>query len=133
MSPIQTNTQRGSLVFVANAAIADGRLVKLIDATGAAVIGYPTADGQLCQFVTISSTSASGENIEVMPLSPEQNVRLVSTGTIAGAVAIMAENATGKVKAATGAGVFVLGITEQDSIINQHVAVRPVVYRLADA
>ena len=40
--------------------------------------------------------------------------------------------APGKVKAATGAGVFVLGVTEQDSIINQHVSVRPVVYRLAD-
>ena len=132
MSPIQTNTKRGPLVFLANAAIADGRLVKLIDGTGPATIGYPTGDGQLCQFVTVSSTSASGENIEVMPLSTEQNVRLVSTGTIAGGAVVMAEDATGKVKAATGAGVFVLGVTEQDSIINQHVSVRPVVYRLAD-
>jgi hypothetical protein len=123
-SYVQSNTQTGQIVRLTNDTVAEGRLVKLVDAIGEAHVAYPTADGDPCQFVTAESAS-SGELVTLIPLVSGANIRIVSSGTIAGAKAVIAENATGKIKAGSAANTFNIGFTEEDAASGNYTPCAP--------
>ncbi len=119
-----TNTQKGIIQLVCDTALAANRLVQLVDATGPAKVQYPASDGVVCQYVTLEATDA-GKPAVLQPLSSYYSVRVTSTGTIAGAVQVMCEAATGKIKSATGTNVYTVGYLEEDCIIDQIAKIRP--------
>lgn len=122
-----TNTQKGIIVLSATTAVAANRFVQLVDDTGTAKVQYPTADGQVCQYVTLEATTAAGP-VAVAPISSYYSLRVNCLSTIAGAVQIMCENATGNMKALSGAGSFCLGTTEEDVISGQIGRIRPSIF-----
>jgi len=123
-SPTQTNTQEGQIVRTAAAALVKGRLVQLVDFTGEAKVQYPASDGVVCQYVTLEDCD-SGASVNLLPLSSDRNIRIISSGTISGAVQVMCEAATGKIKSATGTNVYTIGYTEEDCVADQLALVRP--------
>jgi hypothetical protein len=124
MTPTQSNTQAGLLKFIANADLTgkEGYLAKLVDATGTAKIDL-AGDGEFAQFV-ITEGAASGESVEVMPLDPSRNIRVIAGASIAAGTKV-ASSATGKLAAAT-TGEHVIGILEEDVVDTQLGRIRPI-------
>lgn len=120
----QSNTSKGVIRLQASGAITKNRLVTLVDATGRAKVLMPAADGAICPLLALD-TCADGEWVDCLILYGPQTFRCVSTGTIAGAVAVMAETTTGYVKTAGTAGNKIIGMTLEDSTAGALVEIVP--------
>lgn len=148
-SYIQSNTQRGSIIRNGSVDFTGkrGYLANLTDTTGEALASLPTADGAICQFIVedvglptvVTNYNASGisagsglgaSGVQLIPLESSRNIRMVASGTIAGGAKVMAANG-GKIKAAAGAAVWIVGVTEEDAVDGQYVLVRPCVAYVA--
>jgi len=126
---IQSSTQQGLVVKVASSNLTDkeGYLVKLVDGTGDATVAL-SGNGELALFV-VEDGGASGANVTCRPLDPNRNVRIISSGTIAGG-AIVASDANGKIEAASS-GDYAVGVLEEDAVAGQYALVRPFRFKLA--
>lgn len=143
MSPTLSNTQVGHVqkpTLVST--ITKGVVVQLTDGAGLATVAIPGADGFRPDFLAIEDAYAddtaaavgggeanSAYLVTCQPLDSNRSIRVVSTGTIAGGTAVMAEGSTGKIKTLSGSGVWSIGILEEDCIIGQLALVRPVVWK----
>jgi hypothetical protein len=124
----QSGTQEGIVVFKSAAAINKDRLVQLADDTGEALVQHPSADGALCEFVALETVDGAGKDVPCQPLTPGRSVRVISSATIAGGAQVMAEASTGELKATSaGAGVYTVGVTEEDSTDQALCRMRPLV------
>lgn len=126
---IQSNTQQGSIVRIANADLTgkEGYLAKLVNANGEAKIAL-AGNGELAQFVILEG-GASGEEVVVQPLSSDRNVRIVNLFAIDGGAEV-ASDTTGKASTAAS-GDWVVGIAEQDGAAGDYLLIRPVTYKKA--
>lgn len=128
MHASQSNTEEGIQVFKSAAAITKNRLVQLVDATGRCKVQHPAADGGVCQFVALETVTGADLDVPCQPLTPGRTIRVESNATIAGAVQVMAQAATGRVIAVVaGAAVYSVGITQEDSVDTQLVEIRPLI------
>lgn len=110
--------------LIASGSIIKNRFVSLVDATGESKVIMPTADGVKVFGVALED-AVNGDLVHVLPLVCGREVRVAATGTIAGAVEVMAEITTGYAKTAAGAGTFVCGILIEDTILNQTPRIMP--------
>lgn len=124
MTSTQSNTQAGIVLKTVSTATLVGKegfLAKLVNGDTAATVELAGA-GECALFV-ITEGAAVGESAELMPLSPERNVRIKAGATIAGGTKV-ASSSTGKLAAAT-AGDHVIGVLENDVVDGQLGLVRP--------
>lgn len=129
MYPSQTNTKKGVFVDRAAETLTDkeGRLVSLaaagvsLNASASVVQPYLLVDG-----------GASGDPVAVLPLTPEQPVRIPLVGTCAkGDTLVVADPTTAANKGGVrvlpaAAGTYgIVGIAEEAGVDGQTVLVRP--------
>lgn len=127
---IQSNTQAGPLLLPSASDLTnkEGLLVAL----GANGVDLPAADGARTPFV-INSGAIQGEDSEVIPLTPDRNVRVIAKGTGSrGDVLVLADVGTaadkGKVRAlpATTGTYYAVALAEEDFVDGQLVLSRPI-------
>lgn len=144
MSPTLSNTQQGLLPKpTKNTTLTKGHLVQLIVGPGTALVDVPAVDGARCDFLAIEDSFAddfanesSGSAVNLLtcqPLDSNRSFRVFvnagQSGTLNGGTEVMAEAATGCIKAFTGSGVYTVGVLEEDAVAGQLALVRPLVYR----
>lgn len=129
MSPIQSNTQQGTVLKpCATDLSASKGCFAMIDATANIVL--PAAGGLALFVITdvfsvaVTEAGTGTYQAEVMPLTSGRNVRVIAgvNGVTAGDKVVTL--ATGKAVRAT-AGNTVLGIAEETGVAGQYVLIRP--------
>lgn len=133
MSAIQSNVTQGRLAFTADADLTGKEmyLVKLTTGTdGKAEVTLPTDVADWCPFVIVDVPEASytaGDKVYVLPLSPDQNVRCISAGTITAGDSVVLSGTWGKVQTQPVAAdtYFRVGYAEEDATAGQYVLIRP--------
>ena len=132
MNTTQTNTGDRDLVVTASEALAEARLVKLANSSGALRASLPAANADLAVFVVVDPADAASDNATLRPLDPRRNVRACLKGTCnPGDQLVLADVGTaadkGKVRALpASAGTYrVLGIAEEAGVDGQNVLFRP--------
>lgn len=133
MSLKQNNTRAGLLAFIGLSSLVgkEGFLVEVINTSNVANIQVPNAVTDLALYI-VEKGSAAGEYSDVIPLSPNKNMRAVVKGAILpGAVLALADPATaadqGKVRTipATAGTYFSPGIAEEVAADGGLVRFRP--------
>lgn len=134
---MQTNVQHGERVFVAKVNLAgkQDRLVKLASELSGTrtMVQLPTSVTDLTPYVVTDTNTGIGANVSVLPLSPDQNVRVALKGTCTpGTLLALAAPGddgadAGKVTALpSDAGNYrVVGIAEEQGVDGQSVLMRP--------
>ena len=143
MFPTQSNTKLGHRPFVGAAGLVnkEGLLVVLSSNAGVPTVALPTAVTDIpCGLLVddgATQTSASnlaGQNVEVQPLDPGENIRIRAYNAGAAGVKLVTADPTanagaqaGMVKAVSATpGVYVqIGVAEEDFVDGQLVLVRP--------
>ncbi len=79
---VQTNVKNGQIVLLAAEDMdsKQSHLVKIVNQSGTPAAQLPDSIDDLAFYVVIDG-GASGENVAVAPLTPDQNVRVVLKGT----------------------------------------------------
>ena len=139
----QSNTKRGTRDFVAAAGLAskEGLLVVGYSNAGVATVRLPNATTDAPQYVLVDdglpqnpSADPGGQFVQVLPLDPEQNIRIKAYGAgTAGTVLVMASptaNAGAQAGMVTalpaGAAKYAkIGVAEEDFVDGQLVLLRP--------
>ncbi len=123
----QSNTQNGIVRRVANAAITGGRCVKIASDGRVAPV---SAVADRPQFLALHD-AASGEAIDLIPLSPDGNVR-IRAGTVSGTqnagIAVYlaaAPAADGRINEVSTSATKI-GYAEETFVTDQLVLVRPI-------
>ena len=142
MSPIQTNTQQGVIVRVANMDLSkkEGYLATIVSAAtgtglpGGVSIGTATTTyvgdvtlavvGYLPLYVITEGGDGTGYPVSLQPLSPDRNVRVILGDATINAGVLVSSDANGKARAAV-AGDIVFGVTEEYGTVGQYVLIRP--------
>jgi len=133
----QSNTQAGPKDFIANADLTgkEGYLAKVVNSSGTPKAALPGAAADHTPFA-IGQGAASGEKAKLLPIEPNQNIRLRLNGTCNPGEQLVRADETGgdtgkviKLPAASGTYTAV-GIAEEAGVDEQLVLVRP--YRLGD-
>lgn len=133
----QSNTQAGPKDFIANADLTgkEGYLAKVVNSSGTPKAALPGAAADHTPFY-IGQGAASGSSAKLVPIEPNQNVRLrLNLTCVSGDLLVRADETgaeAGKVtKLPAGAGTYtIVGIAEESGADEQLVLVRP--YRLGD-
>lgn len=129
----QTNTRQGDIPVQAGEDLTGkaGRLVKLANSSGTAVVLLPTANTDLALFVLVDE-NVSGKTATIRPLTPDRNVRAYLKGTCSpGDILVLADTGTaadkGKVRAlpATPGTYRGLLLAEEAGVDGQLVLGRP--------
>lgn len=129
----QTNTQSGDKPFIAGSDFTGlaGRLAKLVNSAGVAVLSAIAALTDIPSFVIVDDNVA-GKPVTGRPLDPSQNVRITLKGTCNPAdVLVLADPGTaadaGKVRTLPNvAGVYVqVGYAEEIGVDGQLLLTRP--------
>jgi hypothetical protein len=135
---IQSNTTKGRVVKNASTNLTglEGTLVSLNSGAGFATV-TTTAAGARADFVLLegglSSTVAINEAtndlslVSLLPLTSDQQIRVISTGTVSAGTEVQSDASGQAVPASTGNWVF--GITEEAGVAGQYLLIRPVIYK----
>ncbi len=129
ISALQTNTQPGDVVMIADGAITEGYLVKISTpaSTGESRVKLPTDVADVTPFVALE-TAVDGGRVFCRPLTPKDSVRVYSDGAIVAGVTVYLSGTFGKVVTSTGAASDVYwspGIAEETSVDGQLIRIRP--------
>ena len=129
----QSNTKVGDILLPSNADLEgkEGYLAKIVSDSGVAEAALPAAITDYTPFVIIDGGTEAGERVQLRPLEPGRNVRVVLKDTCApGDVLVLAAIAgsdAGKVrKLPTAGGTYRgIGIAEETGVDTQLVRMRP--------
>lgn len=130
---MQTNVQPGELVFTAKTDLdgKEGHLVKIVNDSGKATVGLPSAVTDNVLFVLTDCYPGAGNRVSCLPLSPSYNIRVWLDGTcVPGDVLVLHASdgtPTGKVtKLPSTAGNYrKVGIAEEAGVDGQLIRLRP--------
>jgi hypothetical protein len=134
---IQSNTSKGRIVRLPSANLTglEGTLVSLNANTSPTTVTTTGANAQphyvLLEGGTNVGDSANANEstndlqiVTVLPLTSDQQIRVISTGTINGGVEVQSDASGQAVPASTGNWVF--GITEEAGVAGQYLLIRPI-------
>ncbi|AHF94601.1 hypothetical protein OPIT5_29300 [Opitutaceae bacterium TAV5] len=126
MNPDQSNTKYGPLPFVATAAIARTRLVKLVNNAGNPAVSPLAALTDIPAFYTNEAVDNAGGIVDVNPLDPQRNHRLWLTGAANPGDVLVSDGAGGVKVLPAAAGTYVrIGIAEETGVDGQIILLRP--------
>jgi hypothetical protein len=139
---IQSNTSKGRVVKTPAAVLTgkEGTLVSLQTGSSGIAPVNTTGAGARADFVVleagtsvsattdINDTTSDLGTVVCLPLTCDQQVRVIATSAIGGGVAVQSDSSGQAVPASSGNWVF--GITEESAVANQYVLVRPNVYKM---
>jgi hypothetical protein len=134
---IQSNTKKGLVVKTPSTNLTglEGTLVSLNNTSGYATVTTTAAAAQP-HFVlveggtSVGATTNNNEStndlqlVSCLPLSADQQVRVISTGSINSGVEVQSDASGQAVPASTGNWVF--GITEEAGVAGQYLLIRPI-------
>ena len=134
---VQSNTQKGRVTKQASTNLTglEGTLVSLVNGTG---MGQVTTTGAGAQphFVILEGGTNVGNStllnettndladVSLLPLTNDQQIRVISTGSINSGVEVQSDASGQAVPASSGNWVF--GITEESTVANQYALIRPI-------
>jgi hypothetical protein len=134
---IQSNTTKGRIVRLPSANLTglEGTLVSLNASTSPTTVNT-TGAGAQPHYVLLeggtnvgdsASTNESTNDLQIvtcLPLSSDQQIRVISTGSINGGIEVQSDASGQAVPASSGNWVF--GITEEAGVAGQYLLIRPI-------
>jgi hypothetical protein len=138
---IQSNTLKGRVAFFPAGVLTglEGTLVSLQTASSGRSAVNTTGAGARADFVLIEGGTNVGDpasiseptndlqQVVVLPLTSDQEIRVISTGTVSAGTEVQSDASGQAVPASTGNWVF--GITEEAGVAGQYLLIRPVTYK----
>lgn len=139
---IQSNTTKGRVAKTPAAVLTglEGTLVSLQTGSSGFAPVNTTGAGARPDFIILESGTSVEATSDInnttndlgtvicLPLEANQQVRVISTGSIGGGVAVQSDSSGRVVPASSGN--WVLGITEESAIAGQYVLIRPLLYKM---